>query len=259
MRTSSSPARTRRVSARVSRRPARAIAASSSRRTCVDCIPSTKSSPSASHRPASTRSPSTTSGAPRAPSRRGDDFEFREHVAKTKTTTIQADIASATGHISRRDGRPPHLRPRVLHGWSPGVLRIGRARRARRRDRFLRAALARARARRARRQRTARPDARAGPRVSSAAPTRASRASEIAEFDAALKEAACSTTSRLIPERRTLSSTAHSPSTSTRATMRGGARSPSSRQAIRRRERDARYGTDRLGRARVGTCALSGT
>jgi carboxymethylenebutenolidase len=32
-------------------------------------------------------------------SRRGDDFEFREHVAKTKTTTIQADIASAMGHL----------------------------------------------------------------------------------------------------------------------------------------------------------------
>ncbi|HEV8656734.1 MAG TPA: dienelactone hydrolase family protein [Candidatus Limnocylindria bacterium] len=32
-------------------------------------------------------------------SRRGDDFEFREHVAKTKTTTIQADVASAIGHL----------------------------------------------------------------------------------------------------------------------------------------------------------------
>ncbi|HJW48241.1 MAG TPA: dienelactone hydrolase family protein [Candidatus Limnocylindria bacterium] len=32
-------------------------------------------------------------------SARGDNFEFREHVAKTKTTTIQADIASAMGHI----------------------------------------------------------------------------------------------------------------------------------------------------------------
>jgi carboxymethylenebutenolidase len=32
-------------------------------------------------------------------SRRGDDFEFREHVAKTKTSTIQADIASAIGHL----------------------------------------------------------------------------------------------------------------------------------------------------------------
>ena len=32
-------------------------------------------------------------------SRRGDDFEFREHMAKTKTTTIQADIASAIGHL----------------------------------------------------------------------------------------------------------------------------------------------------------------
>jgi carboxymethylenebutenolidase len=32
-------------------------------------------------------------------SRRGDDFEFREHVAKTTTTTIQADIASAIGHL----------------------------------------------------------------------------------------------------------------------------------------------------------------
>jgi carboxymethylenebutenolidase len=32
-------------------------------------------------------------------SRRGDDFEFREHVAKTKATTIQADIASAIGHL----------------------------------------------------------------------------------------------------------------------------------------------------------------
>ncbi len=32
-------------------------------------------------------------------SRRGDDFEFREHVAKTKTATIQADIASAMGHL----------------------------------------------------------------------------------------------------------------------------------------------------------------
>src|SRR6266508_603731 len=31
--------------------------------------------------------------------RRGDDFEFREHVAKTTTTTIQADIASAMGHL----------------------------------------------------------------------------------------------------------------------------------------------------------------
>lgn len=31
--------------------------------------------------------------------RRGDDFEFREHVAKTKTTTIQGDIASAMGHL----------------------------------------------------------------------------------------------------------------------------------------------------------------
>src|SRR6059058_6512073 len=29
--------------------------------------------------------------------RRGDDFEYREHVAKTKTTTIQADIASGIG------------------------------------------------------------------------------------------------------------------------------------------------------------------
>jgi carboxymethylenebutenolidase len=32
-------------------------------------------------------------------SRRGDDFEFREHVAKTRATTIQADIASAIGHL----------------------------------------------------------------------------------------------------------------------------------------------------------------
>jgi len=32
-------------------------------------------------------------------SRRGDDFEYREHVAKTTTTTIQADIASAIGHL----------------------------------------------------------------------------------------------------------------------------------------------------------------
>ena len=32
-------------------------------------------------------------------SRRGDDFEFREHVAKTTTTTIQADVASAIGHL----------------------------------------------------------------------------------------------------------------------------------------------------------------
>ena len=32
-------------------------------------------------------------------SRRGDDFEFREHVAKLKTTTVQADIASAVGHL----------------------------------------------------------------------------------------------------------------------------------------------------------------
>jgi carboxymethylenebutenolidase len=31
--------------------------------------------------------------------RRGDDFEFREHVAKAKTTTIQADVASAIGHL----------------------------------------------------------------------------------------------------------------------------------------------------------------
>lgn len=30
---------------------------------------------------------------------RGDDFKFQEHVAKTKTTTIQADIASAMGHL----------------------------------------------------------------------------------------------------------------------------------------------------------------
>ena len=30
---------------------------------------------------------------------RGDDFEFREHVAKTKPATIQADIASAIGHL----------------------------------------------------------------------------------------------------------------------------------------------------------------
>ena len=30
---------------------------------------------------------------------RGDDFEYREHLAKTKTTTIQADIASAIGHL----------------------------------------------------------------------------------------------------------------------------------------------------------------
>ena len=32
-------------------------------------------------------------------SRRGDEFEFREHVAKTRTSTIQADIASAIGHL----------------------------------------------------------------------------------------------------------------------------------------------------------------
>jgi carboxymethylenebutenolidase len=32
-------------------------------------------------------------------SRRGDDFEFREHVAKTTTATIQGDIASAIGHL----------------------------------------------------------------------------------------------------------------------------------------------------------------
>jgi len=32
-------------------------------------------------------------------SRRGDDFEFREHVATTKSTTIQADVASAIGHL----------------------------------------------------------------------------------------------------------------------------------------------------------------
>jgi len=31
--------------------------------------------------------------------RRGDDFEFREHVAKTKTTTVQSDAASAIGHL----------------------------------------------------------------------------------------------------------------------------------------------------------------
>src|SRR6266540_7180677 len=31
--------------------------------------------------------------------RRGDDFEFREHVAKAKTTLIQADVASAIGHL----------------------------------------------------------------------------------------------------------------------------------------------------------------
>jgi carboxymethylenebutenolidase len=30
---------------------------------------------------------------------RGDDFEFREHVAKTKPATIQADAASAIGHL----------------------------------------------------------------------------------------------------------------------------------------------------------------
>jgi carboxymethylenebutenolidase len=37
-------------------------------------------------------------------SRRGDDFEFREHVAKTKTATIQADIASAIGHLRGATG-----------------------------------------------------------------------------------------------------------------------------------------------------------
>ena len=31
--------------------------------------------------------------------RRRDDFEFREHVAKTKPATIQADVASAIGHL----------------------------------------------------------------------------------------------------------------------------------------------------------------
>ncbi len=31
--------------------------------------------------------------------RRGDDFEYRGHLAKTKTTTIQADVASAIGHL----------------------------------------------------------------------------------------------------------------------------------------------------------------
>src|SRR6266508_583882 len=31
--------------------------------------------------------------------KRGDDFEFREHVAKTKPATIQADIASSIGHL----------------------------------------------------------------------------------------------------------------------------------------------------------------
>jgi carboxymethylenebutenolidase len=31
--------------------------------------------------------------------KRGDDFEYREHVAKTKPATIQADIASAIGHL----------------------------------------------------------------------------------------------------------------------------------------------------------------
>ncbi len=31
--------------------------------------------------------------------KRGDDFDYREHVAKTKPATIQADIASAVGHL----------------------------------------------------------------------------------------------------------------------------------------------------------------
>lgn len=31
--------------------------------------------------------------------KRGDDFEYREHVANTKPATIQADIASAVGHL----------------------------------------------------------------------------------------------------------------------------------------------------------------
>jgi carboxymethylenebutenolidase len=31
--------------------------------------------------------------------RRGDDFEYRDHLAKTKVATIQADIASAIGHL----------------------------------------------------------------------------------------------------------------------------------------------------------------
>ncbi|HEV8669735.1 MAG TPA: alpha/beta fold hydrolase [Candidatus Limnocylindria bacterium] len=43
-------------------------------------------------------------------SRRGDDFEFREHVAKTKTTTIQADVASAIGHLrGATDARRIHV------------------------------------------------------------------------------------------------------------------------------------------------------
>jgi len=31
--------------------------------------------------------------------RRGDDFEYRDHLAKTSVATIQADIASAIGHL----------------------------------------------------------------------------------------------------------------------------------------------------------------
>lgn len=32
-------------------------------------------------------------------SRRGDDFEYRDHVAKTTPATVQADIASSIGHL----------------------------------------------------------------------------------------------------------------------------------------------------------------
>ena len=66
--------------------------------------PSTKSSRSASLRPASTPSPSTTSGARLGWATVAKSFDYTPHVEKTTPEGVSADVAAAIAHLRSKDG-----------------------------------------------------------------------------------------------------------------------------------------------------------
>ena len=84
----------------------------------------------------SPRSRSTTSDGPPGSSKRGDEFEYMEHVQQTTPAGVQADMAAAVAHL--RPSCQLDLHRRLLLRRAQLVARGGERPRPRGRDRVLR-------------------------------------------------------------------------------------------------------------------------
>ena len=228
----------------------------SSSPTCAASTTSTRSWRCGSPSAASPRSRSTTSGAPPASSKRGDEFDWMPHVQQT------TDDGSRPTCTRRPTGSAPRRRTHVFtvgfcFGGRALVARGGLGPRARGGDRLLRLPDAPGTGAEAGRARPTGHDR--GPVLAlQAAPTRTSPPEANAAFDAALdRRRASSTSSSPTRARRTASSIGSTRSTRTRRRTHGGVPSLSSRRTATGELRSSQRMKRRVARLRWAARAAS--